>query len=98
MSQMRMSFKEIVQDVFRYHGWPVDNDDYIGYVLWNHTGYPSFWHSEDVEACVRYQVHCFCAGICSGCEGPLDKTGYCPRCHLNEDPDDIPERRGKWDD
>ena len=48
------TIKEVVLEYF-----PGASDEYIEYILWGHTGYPSFWESEDTEACLRKQLEAF---------------------------------------
>jgi hypothetical protein len=54
-----MTALEIVKDEASKLGKQLD-DDSAGYLLWNNTGFPSFWRiPEDgntVEECIRKQV------------------------------------------
>jgi len=49
--------------------FPSISDDEIGYILWNHTGYPEFWNiPEDgwtASQCLRKQLSEFAARRCS---------------------------------
>jgi len=42
------------QRIGREHGFEVSRED-AGYILWNHTGYPSFWDGDPIE-CLDRQV------------------------------------------
>jgi len=50
-----MTYLELVRSVASEHGQSVSNDEAY-YILWEHTGFPSFWES-DPELDCRRQVH-----------------------------------------
>lgn len=50
----------IVRSVAREWGEEPDVDE-CGYILWNHTGYPSFWTGDPVECCID-QVRAYYEG------------------------------------
>lgn len=51
----RTAFGQIVRDVASDFGRTV-TDDEAAFILWEHTGYPFFWHSGDVVADCVAQV------------------------------------------
>jgi len=48
------TFGSVVREYF-----PSADNDFVDYILWEHTGYPSFWKTDDVEACLREQLEEF---------------------------------------
>ena len=48
------SFKDIVVEYF-----PNAGDDEVDFILWEQTGFPCFWETEDTEACLRKQLQKF---------------------------------------
>lgn len=48
------SWMDVVRGVAQEFG-ETPNEDEAGYILWNHTGYPSFWHGDPVTCCEVYQ-------------------------------------------
>lgn len=42
---------EIVREYF-----PGASDRAAGYILWNMTGWPEYWETNDAEACMRRQL------------------------------------------
>lgn len=83
------------EDLARSEAWAFGFDwssDYAGYVLWEYTGFPSFWPAgmTPMEAC-RQQVQAFCEkrtrGVwpCSCCGEDAPETGICARCDVAND-------------
>ena len=52
------TFGEVVREYF-----PDASNDEIDFILWETTGYPSFWETDDVEACLRKQLREFKASL-----------------------------------
>lgn len=48
------TFGKIVREYF-----PDANNDEVDFILWEKTGYPCFWETDDVEACLRKQLQEF---------------------------------------
>lgn len=38
--------------------FPDATDGEVSYILWNHTGFPCFWHG-DPETCLRQQLEAY---------------------------------------
>lgn len=56
-----MKVSEVVKEIAAKYDREVSEED-IEYVVWTHTGYPSFWSSEDgdsPEECFRTQLDRF---------------------------------------
>jgi len=51
-----MSALDIAREVF-----PALSDNELNYIIWNHTGYPAFWHiprdGDTPEECLRTQLN-----------------------------------------
>ena len=48
------TYQELVREYF-----PGADDDYVDYILWEKTGFPSFWSAKDgatPEQCLRTQL------------------------------------------
>ena len=45
-------------DIVREYFPDADNDT-INYILWEKTGFPCFWETDDAEACLRKQLQEF---------------------------------------
>ncbi len=54
MGKKGLTFGEVVREYF-----PDASDDDVDYILWEKTGYPSFWETDDTEACLRKQLQEF---------------------------------------
>jgi hypothetical protein len=61
-----MTAHELIQTVAHEFGREASVDD-SEYILWEHTGYPSFWHiprdGNTPEECLRTQVRAFFAAL-----------------------------------
>ena len=55
---MDKTFGEVVREYF-----PEATNADIDYILWEKTGFPCFWKTEDTEACLREQLAEFKAEI-----------------------------------
>jgi len=42
---------------------PKIGDEFVDFILWEKTGFPCFWETEDVEACLRKQIIEFLAEL-----------------------------------
>jgi hypothetical protein len=48
---MSKTFADLVKEIF-----PDATDDFVEFTLWTHTGYPSFWLTDNPEAECREQL------------------------------------------
>jgi len=48
------TFGEVVREYF-----PNASDDEVGFILWEKTGYPCFWETDNTETCLRKQLREF---------------------------------------
>jgi hypothetical protein len=62
--------------------FPDYDDCGLDYVIWEHTGYPSFWHGDDIEAEFRSQLEFYKYTIeCPACNGwGIDPRRKCYCC------------------
>ena len=58
---MAKTMGDIVREYF-----PDADDEFIEYVIWTHTGYPSFWKTDNPEAEMRQQLQEFKEKISGG--------------------------------
>ena len=49
-----LTFSELVREYF-----PNATQDEVDYILWEYTGFPCFWETNDTEACLRKQLQEF---------------------------------------
>lgn len=71
-----MTAAALVEAVAKCYGMKVSEDE-ASYLVWNHTGYPSFWMTDRPIEELRHQIAAYLQG-----------KRYCPRCgvqfdHLN---------------
>lgn len=75
-------------DWVRYYAGPI-SDDEAGFILWNFTGWPCFWHRGDPVQQMKDQIKMFVNAqrlgieLCCGCGEPrthLNRIGYCGDC------------------
>ena len=48
------TFGQVVREYF-----PDADSDTVDFILWEHTSYPSFWETDDIEVCLRKQLEEF---------------------------------------
>ena len=76
--------KHLAADIVREY-FPDATDQFVDYVLWERTGWPSFWQGNPVE-CLRGQVLDFREALklgrrlCDFCNKPAEIRGLCVRC------------------
>lgn len=54
IEQKDKTFAAVVREYF-----PDATEDFIEFVLWEKTGYPCFWDTDDTEVCLRKQLEEF---------------------------------------
>ncbi len=68
--------------------FPDATDDWLGYAIWNHTGYPSFWNPGNPVKQMYRQLHKLKRVLANGdrpcnfCTSPLedDDQWECKKC------------------
>lgn len=58
---MDKTFEEVVREYF-----PGATDGQVDFILWEKTGFPSFWETDDTEACLRKQLQGFRESVVKG--------------------------------